>query len=154
MIKLASGFALFAAIASTVAPATATAGTPVHDNNFEYAVIDVKYIGPLVVSDRGWRRADGTFAVVTLTITNISGKRQRFFGSNRLCDTRGRCFDEDGEATYRMSPAATVDEWSPLNPGESLAVRWAFDIPIDAEPAYVAMIELSDLFADPVKVPV
>ncbi|GAB0106527.1 hypothetical protein JMUB6875_55130 [Nocardia sp. JMUB6875] len=154
MIKLASSFALFAAIASTVAPATATAGTPVHGNNFEYAVIDVKYIGPLVVSDRGWRRADGTFAVVTLTITNISGKRQSFFGSNRLCDTQGRCFDEDGKATHRMPPSATVDEWSPLNPGESLAVRWAFDLPADAEPAYVAILEMSDLFAAPAKVPV
>lgn len=139
MIQLAPRVALFAAIASTVATATASAGTPVRDNNFEYAVTDVRNLGPRIDTGRAWRKADGTFEMVTVTITNISSEWQMYLGPKQLIDTQGRGFDEDEFTTFDLRSA---DERLPplgLDPGKSFTFHVAFDIPTDAEPAYVVM---------------
>ncbi|MFE3195188.1 DUF4352 domain-containing protein [Nocardia sp. NPDC059240] len=155
MNPFASRFAVVAAIAAAVYPATATAGTPVRDTTFEYTITEAKSIGSRIVTDTGWRRADGTFEVVTVTITNIGGDRQSFFGSTRLLDTQGRAYEEDSKATYRLRPATAPDDWRSLNPGESVTHQIAFDIPTDAEPAYLAIRNLQDLLSPTeVKVPV
>ncbi|MFC9434527.1 DUF4352 domain-containing protein [Nocardia sp. NPDC057030] len=157
MITFASRFALFPAIAATaaLAPATATAGTPVRDNKFEYTVAEVKNIGSRIDTGRGWRRADGTFEVVTVTITNIGGERQGLFGSKRLLDTQGRVFEEDSEATFRLGAGTAPDYWGSLDPGESVRQQIVFDIPVDAEPGYLVIQDLQILFSPTeTKVPV
>ncbi|MFE9583109.1 DUF4352 domain-containing protein [Nocardia sp. NPDC006044] len=157
MITFASRFALFTAIAATVVlvPATATAGTPVRDSKFEYTVTEAKNIGSRIDTDRGWRRADGTFEVVTVTITNIGAKRQGLFGSRRLLDIQGHAFEEDSEATFRLGAGTAADYGWSLDPGESVTHQIVFDIPVDADPAYLVISDLQVLFSPTeAKVPV
>ncbi|MEC3952524.1 DUF4352 domain-containing protein [Nocardia sp. CDC153] len=148
MIKLASGFALLASIASLVGTPTANAGTPVRDNNFEYTVVDAVNIGPRLQTPDAWRDAYGMFEVVTVKITNIGGKRNTYFGSMELVDDQGRVAHEDSAASIKLPTPDTT--FRAMDVGESTTIRAVFDIPTDAHPSHVVM---QDLLSDEVHVP-
>ncbi|MFI1913792.1 DUF4352 domain-containing protein [Nocardia sp. NPDC020380] len=143
MIKLASRFALLAAIASTVAVPAAAAGTPMRDNNFEYTITEVKNAGSRIDTGRAWRNAYGTFEVVTATITNIGSEGHGYYGPSRLIDNQGRGSDEDTLSSDDLNSAQTGLDLFLLKPAESVTFQMVFDVPTDTEPAYVMMRELS-----------
>lgn len=113
------------------------------DNNFEYTITEVTNVGPRIDTGRAWRKADGTFEVVTVTITNIGGEGRGFFGPSQLIDTQGRGFEEDTFTTSDLNSAETGLQLLHLKPGESVTIHIAFDILTDAQPSYVVMRELS-----------
>jgi hypothetical protein len=76
--------------------------------------------------------AQGEFIVVTLSVSNIGNVPQSYFGQNqKLIDASGREYGANSEADMYMNDAAFGD----INPGNSIQVRVAFDVPPGTSPA-------------------
>jgi Domain of unknown function (DUF4352) len=125
--------ALSTAPAEPATPTTAPAGSAVRDGKFEFRVLDMtraKQAGDLSnqfeIVD-----AQGEFIILTLSVTNIGDQAQSYFGTNqKLVDTAGREYEAN----------STADMWAnkgtgDINPGNSIQVRAAFDVPPGTQPA-------------------
>ena len=128
-----------AAAVRPAAPATATAalaGSAVRDGKFEFRVLGMSRAteagdlsNPYMIA-----KAQGEFIILTLSVTNIGNRPQSYFGSNqKLIDTAGREYGADSEAGLWMNESDGV--MSEINPGNSVQVRVAFDVPPGTEPA-------------------
>ena len=111
------------------------AGSAVRDGKFEFRVVDVSRAA--TVSDPTGNpymtvNAQGEFIVVTLSVSNIGNVPQSYFGQNqKLIDASGREYGANSEADMYMNDAAFGD----INPGNSIQVRVAFDVPPGTSPA-------------------
>ncbi len=122
-----------AAPAEPATPTAAPAGSPVRDGKFEFRVLDMtraKQAGDLSnqfeIVD-----AQGEFIILTMSVTNIGDQAQSYFGTNQiLIDTAGREYEANSTADMWMN-SGTGD----INPGNSIQVRAAFDVPPGTQPA-------------------
>ena len=114
--------------------AAAPAGSAVRDGKFEFRVVDVSRAA--TVSDPTGNpymtvNAQGEFVVVTLSVTNIGYEPQSYFGQNqKLIDASGREYGPNGQADMYINDAGSGD----INPGNSIQVRVAFDVPPGTSP--------------------
>lgn len=114
-------------------PTAAPAGSAVRDGKFEFQVIDMtraKQAGNLgnhfMIVD-----AQGEFIILTLSVTNIGDRAQSYFGTNqKLIDTAGRQYEANSTADMWMNEGT-----GEINPGNSIQVRAAFDVPPGIQPA-------------------
>ena len=84
-----------------------------------------------------------------MRVTNIGDKPQSYFGDNqKLIDVQGREYGASGEGDmYMNTEVAALGE---INPGNSIEVKAAFDVPPGAT---AATLQLHDsMFSDGVKV--
>ncbi|MGY4100400.1 serine/threonine-protein kinase [Nocardia sp. R16R-3T] len=94
----------------------------VRDGNLAFAVTDVASN----VSATG--SAGGSYAIVTLTVTDVSGGEQVFrIGDQRLVTAAGRTLVPDATATAALNPSRTGVEQ--IAPGSTSMIRLAFDLP-------------------------
>ena len=86
-------------------------------------------------------KAQGQFAIVSMTVKNISDKPQSFVPSaQKLVDTEGRSFENSSMAQIALG-GSDIPVWDNINPGNSVEVKVVFDMPADATPV---SIELHD----------
>jgi len=114
-------------------PTAAPAGSAVRDGKFEFQVLGMtraKQAGNLgnqfMIVD-----AQGEFIILTLSVTNIGDRAQSYFGTNqKLLDTAGRQYEANSTADMWMNEGT-----GEINPGNSIQVRAAFDVPPGTQPA-------------------
>ncbi|GED99139.1 DUF4352 domain-containing protein [Gordonia crocea] len=130
---------------------TAGMNQPVRDGKFEFAVTNVE-TGLASVGENQFltQKAQGEFAVVTLTVKNIGDKAQGFSPSNqKLVDQQGRQHESDATAQIALG-GSDIPVWDNINPGNTVTVKLVFDIPKGAVPT---TLELHDsMFSGGVKV--
>jgi hypothetical protein len=122
-----------AAPAEPATPTAAPAGSPVRDGKFEFRVLDMtraKQAGDLS-NQFGIVDAQGEFIILTMSVANIGDQAQSYFGTNqKLIDTAGREYEANSTADMWMN-SGTGD----INPGNSIQVRAAFDVPPGTQPS-------------------
>lgn len=125
-----------AAEPSAATPTAAPAGSAVRDGKFEFRVLGIESAtqagdlsNPYMIAE-----AQGEFVIVTLSVQNIGDVPQSYFGANqKLIDTAGREYGSDSEASLWMNNEGAI--MSDINPGNSIQVRAAFDVPPGTVPA-------------------
>jgi hypothetical protein len=109
---------------------TAAAGSAVRDGKFEFRVLGVataKTVGDPGGNPYMQETAQGTFVVVTVSVTNIGNEPQSFFATNqKLIDAQGREYEPSSKADLYINEDALGTD---INPGNSIQVRLAFDVP-------------------------
>ena len=82
--------------------------------------------------------AQGEFIIVTMSVTNIGDQAQSYFGTNqKLIDTSGREYEANSSADM-WANKGTGD----INPGNSIQVQAAFDVPPGTQPAELEVTRL------------
>ncbi|MGV8874346.1 MAG: DUF4352 domain-containing protein [Rhodococcus sp. (in: high G+C Gram-positive bacteria)] len=143
-----SGASAPAQSSSDIAPA----GSAVRDGKFEFQVTTVANAKTVSdPTDNPYMTADaqGEFIVVTMRVMNIGDKPQSYFGDNqKMIDAQGREYGASSEAgMYMNTEVAVLGE---INPGNSIDVKVAFDVPPGTAPA---TLQLHDsMFSNGVKV--
>jgi hypothetical protein len=120
---------------SVTTPTAAAAGSSVRDGKFEFRVLGIERANQ--AGDPGGNpyaqvKPQGEFIVVTMSVTNIGGEPQSYFGSNqKLIDSSGREYSNNSSADLWMNSGLGGD----INPGNSIQVKAAFDVAPGTEPA-------------------
>jgi hypothetical protein len=125
-----------AAPAAPATPTAAPAGSPVRDGKFEFRVLSMTRAAqagdlsnPYMIAE-----AQGEFIILTLSVKNIGDQPQSYFGDNqKLVDASGREYGADSEAGMWMNEEGGI--MSDINPGNSIQVKAAFDVPPGTQPA-------------------
>jgi hypothetical protein len=111
-------------------------GQEVRDGKFAFVVNGVsssKTVGP----PDDLKTAQGTYVVVSMTVTNTGNRSQGYYGNNqKLVDSSGREFSSDDLAGIAMNGDL---DGTDINPGNHINVRVAFDVPDGTEPAQVIL---------------
>lgn len=111
----------------------------VRDGKFAF-VVDKIDIGKSVVGrdDNQFmqKKAQGEWAVLSMTVTNISDKPQTFFAENQKLIAGGKTFSADSTASMYLVDDALMTE---INPGNKIDVKVAFDVPVGTEPDQVKL---------------
>lgn len=108
---------------------------PVRDGKFEFVVTDVQ-TGLTSLGDNPYltTEAQGQFVVVTMTVNNTSKEPKGLSPDNQeLFDAQGRKFTSDAKAALNLE--SDVPIWDEINPGNTVTVKIAYDMPADAVPA-------------------
>ncbi len=109
---------------------TAAPGSAVRDGKFEFKVLDVttaKTVGDPGGNPYMQETAQGTFIVVTVSVTNIGNEPQSFFATNqKLIDAQGRKYEPSSKADLYINEDALGTD---INPGNAIQVKLAFDVP-------------------------
>lgn len=130
----------------------APAGSAVRDGKFEFQVTTVanaKTVSDPTNNPYMTANAQGEFIVVTMRVKNIGDKPQSYFGDNqKMIDAQGREYGASSEAGMYMNTGVAV--MGEINPGNSIAVKVAFDVPPGTAPA--AMQLHDSMFSSGVKV--
>jgi hypothetical protein len=114
-------------------PTAAPAGSPVRDGKFEFRVLSMTRVAQAGDLTNQFEIVDaqGEFIILTLSVTNIGDQAQGYFGTNqKLMDTSGREYEANSEADL-WANKGTGD----INPGNSIEVHVAFDVPPGTQPA-------------------
>ncbi|WP_280241083.1 serine/threonine-protein kinase [Nocardia abscessus] len=118
------------ASAVTGPPPPSVGGVPagsdrmVRDGNVAFAVTDVASN----VADVGTVTASGSYTVVTLTVTNLSGRTLTIpISEQRLVTVEGKSVAPDATATAGLHPSGS--DFDELAPGATATIRVAFDLP-------------------------
>jgi hypothetical protein len=123
-------------LAAPSAPATpmaAPAGSPVRDGKFEFRVLSMARAAQAGDLSNQFMIVDaqGEFIILTLSVTNIGDQAQSYFGTNqKLVDASGREYEANSAADM-WANEGTGD----INPGNSIQVQAAFDVPPGTQPA-------------------
>ncbi len=137
-----------AAPAKPASPTAAPAGSAVRDGKFEFQVLSVARAQQAGDPSNQFEtvQAQGEFIIVTMSVTNVGDRAQSYFGTNqKLFDTAGRQYEANSAADM-WANKGTGD----INPGNSIRVKAAFDVPPGTQPAE---LELHDsMFSGGVKV--
>ncbi|MBA0047719.1 DUF4352 domain-containing protein [Mycobacteroides sp. LB1] len=109
-------------------------GAEVRDGKFAF-VVDKIDVGEKVVGrdDNQFmqKKAQGEWAVLSMTVTNISDKPQTFFADNQKLIAGGKTFSADSTASAYLGDTSLLAE---INPGNKIDVQIAFDVPAGTEP--------------------
>lgn len=126
----------------------ATSGVA-RDGKFEFKVSDVTSAQTIGDNSFMETRAQGAFVIFTIQVTNIGKETQNFFAINqKLIDSNGRKYSTSTEADMTLNQVASLGQ---INPGNSVTVKIAFDVPADIK---MRALELHDsAFSGGVKVP-
>jgi hypothetical protein len=122
-----------AAPAEPATPTAAPAGSPVRDGKFEFRVLGITRAAQAGDPSNPYMTVDaqGEFIILTLSVTNIGNEAQSYFGTNqKLVDTSGREYEANSAADM-WANEGTGD----INPGNSIQVKAAFDVPPGTQPA-------------------
>ena len=122
-----------AAPAEPATPTAAPAGSPVRDGKFEFRVLGMTRAAQAGDPSNPYMTVDaqGEFIILTLSVTNIGNEAQSYFGTNqKLVDTAGREYEANSAADM-WANEGTGD----INPGNSIQVKAAFDVPPGTQPA-------------------
>jgi hypothetical protein len=117
--------------AEPATPTAAPAGSPVRDGKFEFRVLGMTRAAQAGDLSNQFVDAQGEFIILTMSVANIGDQAQSYFGTNqKLIDTAGREYEAN----------STADMWAnkgtgDINPGNSIQVRAAFDVPPGTQPA-------------------
>jgi hypothetical protein len=130
---------------------TAGIGDAVRDGKFEFVVKSVD-CGETVLGNNEFlqEEAQGEFCILDVTVKNIGDEPQTFFGSDQLVfNEAGQKYNNDSSAEFALD--ADGDTWlEEINPGNSLAGKIVFDVPVDTK---LVKAELHDsAFSDGVEV--
>lgn len=104
-------------------------GDPVSDGKFEFTVTGVES-GVEQVGDEYFNEtAQGSYTLVTMTVTNTGDEPQTFFADNvEGTDSQGRELAADSMASVYATENG-ADTWmTEINPGNSITVTVAFDV--------------------------
>lgn len=83
-------------------------------------------------------QAQGTYAIISMTVKNVGDEAQTYFGSNqKLKDVNGREYSADSAAEMWANHDMITD----INPGNQVTVQSIFDIPAGVQ---VAALEVHD----------
>jgi hypothetical protein len=122
-----------AAPAAPATPTAAPAGSPVRDGKFEFRVVSMTRAAQAGDLSNQFEIVDaqGEFIILTLSVANIGDQAQTYFGTNqKLVDTSGREYEANSAADM-WANKGTGD----INPGNSIQVQVAFDVPPGTQPA-------------------
>jgi Domain of unknown function (DUF4352) len=115
----------------------APAGASVRDGKFEFQVINIarsKTVSDPTGNPYMTATAQGEFIVVTLSVHNIGNEPQSYFGQHqKLIDASGRQYGASSEADMWMN--AGDNPMGDINPGNSIQVKLAVDVPPGTNPA-------------------
>jgi Domain of unknown function (DUF4352) len=140
---------VWAAVSASVAaapstPKAAPAGSAVRDGKFEFQVLDItraKTVSDPTGNPYLTTTAQGEFIVITLAVRNLGDEPRSYFGSNqKFIDASGREFAPSSSADMWMN---TADPMGDINPGNSIQVKVAFDVP-PGTPTEGAVLEMHD----------
>ena len=125
--------ATHAAVAATAAPA----GSAVRDGKFEFQILNIaraKTVSDPTGNPYMTATAQGEFIVITMSVANIGDQPQNYFGQNqKVIDASGREYGANSEADMYMNTSNSV--MGDINPGNSIQVKAAFDVPPGTQPA-------------------
>ncbi|HSS24918.1 MAG TPA: DUF4352 domain-containing protein [Mycobacterium sp.] len=131
---------------AATAPASATiapAGSAVRDGKFEFRVLRVeraKTVNDPTGNPYMTTTAQGEFVVITMSVANIGDQPQNYFGDNqKVIDATGREYGAKTEANMWMN--TSTSPLGAINPGNSIRVKAAFDVPPGTQPT---VLELHD----------
>ncbi|MBN7355481.1 Mpr protein [Mycobacteroides abscessus subsp. abscessus] len=114
-------------------------GSEVRDGKFEFIVSKID-VGQSVVGRDGnqfmQKKAQGEWAVLSMTVTNIGDKPQTFFAENQKLIAGGKTFSADSTASSYLVDDSLMTE---INPGNKIDVQVAFDVPVGTEPDQVKL---------------
>ncbi|MFT4199720.1 DUF4352 domain-containing protein [Gordonia sp. (in: high G+C Gram-positive bacteria)] len=114
---------------------------PVRDGKFEFVVTNVDTGQTSVGESILEQKAQGQFAIVSVTVKNIGDKKQSFDpSSQKLVDQQGREHGTDTTAQLALG-GSDIPIWDDINPGNEVNVKLVFDIPKNAVPS---ALELHD----------
>jgi Domain of unknown function (DUF4352) len=92
----------------------------VHDGGLAFTVTRVELAQPKI----GYRSAQGTFVVVSMTVKNIGdGLRTVYCQNQVLTDLRGKTYVD-------AVPAGADEAMMNIKPGKQVDVQCAFDVPV------------------------
>lgn len=97
------------------------------DGKFEFRVLDMTRAAQAGDLSNQFEIVDaqGEFIILTLSVTSIGERAQSYFGTNqKLIDTSGRQYEANSAADM-WANKGTGD----INPGNSIQVKAAFDVP-------------------------
>ena len=101
-------------------PPTAALNEEVHDGGLAFTVTRVELAQPKI----GYRSAQGTFVVVSMTVKNIGdGMRTVYCQNQVLTDLRGKTYVD-------AVPVGAGDDPMDIKPGKQVDIRCAFDVPV------------------------
>jgi hypothetical protein len=112
----------------------APAGSAVRDGKFEFQILGMTRSATAGNPSNPFEivRAQGEFIILTMSVANIGNQPQSYFGLNqKLIDMSGRQYGANTEAATWMNADMTGD----INPGNSVQVKEAFDVPPGTTPA-------------------
>jgi hypothetical protein len=117
-------------------PTAVSAGSAVRDGKFEFQVLNITHASQ--AGDPGGNpyeqaKAQGEFIIVTLSVKNIGGEPQSYFGDNqKLIDSSGRQYSATSDADMFMNSNNGTGD---INPGNSIQVSVAIDVPPGTVPS-------------------
>lgn len=121
------------AVEDPEAAESATIGDAVRDGKFEFTVTEIE-LGIESIGEAPFdQQAQGQFALVYVSVSNIGNEAQLFDGSSQiLIDDQGREHSSDSGATVYLEDSESF--LNQINPGNAVDGIIAFDIPVDAVP--------------------
>jgi len=129
--------------ASTNKSSVAKIGDAVRDGKFEFTVKSIKCGQSEVVSpdsDALRKSAQGQYCLLAMTVKNIGNEQQGFFSSNqKLLDASSKQYASDDTATAYNTPSSQENNWSQINPGNSIDATVVFDIPKGVTPTFAEL---------------
>jgi Domain of unknown function (DUF4352)/Protein of unknown function (DUF2510) len=124
-------------------PSVVPLGSAVRDGKFEFRIIDLasaKTVNDPAGHPSMTKPAQGMFAIVSLSVTNVGNEPQNYFGSNqKLIDIAGREYEVSSSAKMYMNSGVGVT--GQIKPGKSIQVKLPFDVPSSAR---FTTLELQD----------
>lgn len=115
----------------------APAGSAVRDGKFEVQVLDIAKARQASSPDGNQfmiAKAQGEFIILTLNVKNIGDEQQSFFTDNqKLIDANGKEYGSSSEADMYLNSGG-AGSFTEINPGNSIQVRVAFDVPTGTVP--------------------
>ncbi len=137
------------AAAPSRSAAPAAPGAPVRDGQFEFRVTDVASAKTIGDNQFLQTTAQGVFVIFTLQVTNTGNEARRFSAmAQKLIDSSGRKYDASTSADTNLN---RMDSLGQINPGNTVKVMVAFDVPPDLK---MNALELHDsLFSGGVLTP-
>ncbi|MCG5431265.1 DUF4352 domain-containing protein [Mycobacterium sp. MYCO198283] len=130
----------------------AAVGSAVRDGKFEFQVVNLtrsKTVSDPTGNPYMTATAQGEFIVLIVSVRNVGDEQQSYFGQNqKLFDAAGREYGVSSDADLYLNAGGNA--LGEINPGNSIEVKMAFDVPPGTQPAE---LELHDsAFSGGVKV--
>ena len=113
---------------------------PVQDGKFEFTVTGDDCSKNTIGEDPLSKTAQGTFCVVSVTVTNVGDKAQMLDASSQKAfDAQGREFSADSSAAMYLGDSNTF--LNQLNPGSTVQGQIVYDVPVGTQ---LTKLELHD----------
>ncbi|MFW0793313.1 DUF4352 domain-containing protein [Gordonia sp. CPCC 205515] len=113
--------------------------TPIADGASATFLVSAVETGVPSVGDFLTDKAQGAYTIVTVAVTNTSDNAIDFDAHQQFIrDANNRAFQVDTSATSLASDD-NAGAYNAINPGNSVTVRLAFDMPVGVDPATISL---------------